>query len=148
SPTRCWTDSPAGAYANLSDSSLASPLFDLSGLTEVTLSFSHSYDIEQGFDFGLVEFSTDDGTSWKRAAGFTGSQAAFAQTQVRLRGLDGQARARVRFRLTSDNVVTGDGWYIDDIRITGRSASASVILPDNSSSPTIASISPAFGPPA
>ncbi|MEK7829521.1 MAG: M36 family metallopeptidase, partial [Acidobacteriota bacterium] len=148
SPIRSWTDSPAGIYANFSNTSLTSPLFDLSGLGEVILSFSHSYDIEQGFDFGIVEFSTDDGASWKRAVASTGTQSAFTQSQVRLRALDGQARARIRFRLTTDNIVTADGWYVDDIRLTGRSTSPAVIGPDVALSPTITGISPAFGSPA
>ncbi|MEP7339673.1 MAG: M36 family metallopeptidase [Acidobacteriota bacterium] len=147
SPLRSWTDSPAGQYTISSDSSLTSPLLDFSGMTEVSLSFSQSYDLEQSFDFGTVEFSTDDGATWKRLVSFTGTQTGFAQAQVRLRALDGQARARVRFRLTTDTLVNADGWYLDDIRFTGRSVSASVIEPDSTAPPVIGGISPAFGPP-
>jgi uncharacterized protein (TIGR03437 family) len=148
SPTRCWTDSPAGNYANNTSAALTSPLFDLSGLSEVTLNFAHSYALEDGFDFGVVEFSTDDGATWKRVAAFSGSQAGFTQAQVRLRGLDGQARARVRFRLTSDVSVVADGWYVDDIRLAGRSLSPVIIPPGGSALPAISSVTPAFGPPS
>jgi uncharacterized protein (TIGR03437 family) len=149
SPTRSWTDSPAGNYAINSNTSLTSPLFDLTGLAEVSLSFAHAYAIETSFDFGLVEFSTDDGATWKRATAFTGLQSGFTQAQIRLRALDGQPRARVRFRLTTDNSVVADGWYVDDIRIIGRSVSPLVIPPGGAQPPpAIASLTPAFGPPA
>lgn len=148
SPTRSWTDSPAGAYVNGANFALTSPLLDLSGLSDVTFTFAQSYDVEQGFDFGLVEFSTDDGQTWRRAAAATGTQLNFQQAQVRLRGLDNQPRARIRLRLTADTVVTGDGWYVDDLRVTGRSVSPAVIAPGTSLQPALASLAPAFGVPA
>src|SRR5215468_3892700 len=159
SGTRSWTDSPAGRYAAGANSSLISPLFDLTGLSEVTLSFSHFYDFPAaGADFGIVETSTDDGITWRRVAAVTGTLpqfsdpggqpiSPFVQARVRLRGLDGQSRARVRFRVqTASNL--GDGWYIDDIRLLGRSTDPAVIPPGNPQSPAIASVAPAFGAPA
>jgi uncharacterized protein (TIGR03437 family) len=147
SPTRSWTDSPAGNYPANSNTTLTSPLFDLSGLSEVTLNFAHSYSIESGFDFGIIEFSTDDGITWKRAVAYTGAQPDFAPARVRLPALDGQARARVRFRLASDVSIVADGWYVDDIRLTGRSVSPAIIPPGGAAPPAITSVTPAFGPP-
>jgi len=148
SPTRSWTDSPAGNYAANTNTTLTSPLFDLSGLSEVTLNFAHSYALETSFDFGIVEFSTDDGTTWKRATAYTGAQADFTSARVRLPGLDGQARARVRFRLLSDAFIVADGWYVDDIRLKGRSISPVIIPPGGAPPPVITGVTPAFGPPA
>ncbi|MBI1760403.1 MAG: M36 family metallopeptidase [Acidobacteria bacterium] len=148
SPARSWTDSPAGNYANGADMSLVSPQFDFTGLNNVTLSFAQSYAIEEGFDFGIIEVSTDDGQTWRRIAANTGTQADFRQAQVRLRGLDNQPRARVRLRFTSDGGVNADGWYVDDLRITGRSVSAAIIPPGLAFDPAIARVEPAFGPPA
>ncbi|MFN0087012.1 MAG: M36 family metallopeptidase [Blastocatellia bacterium] len=146
SGTSCWTDSPVGNYANSSNITLTSPILDLTGLTEVALSFANSYDLENRFDFGMVEFSRDDGATWSRATSFTGRQLAFSQARVSLRALNQQTRARVRFRLVSDPNAVGDGWYLDDIQITGRSASRALI--PGVPAPVIASVSPAFGPPA
>jgi uncharacterized protein (TIGR03437 family) len=148
SPMRSWTDSPAGNYANSTDASLVSPLLDFSGMSNVTLSFAQSYALEDGFDFGAIEISTDDGQTWRRVTATTGAQADFRQAQVRLRGLDNQPRARIRFRLTSDAATVADGWYVDDIRLTGRSVSPTVIPPGTSLEPTITSLVPAFGPPS
>ena len=143
-----WTDSPAGRYVGNTNSSLVSPLFDLTGLSEVTLSFGQSYEFTAAnADFGIVEVSTDDGVSWRRVASVTGVRAPFEQARLRLRGLDGQSRARVRFRVqTLSNL--GDGWYIDDIRLIGRSANPAIIAPGNPQPPTLMSVAPAFGPPA
>lgn len=149
SPTHAWTDSPDGNYANNSGAngpSLTSPLFDCTGLSDITLSFSHGYAFENGFDRGYVEFSTDDGATWTPAASYTGTSTAFKQTIVGLDALAGQAQARVRFRVYSDMSVSADGWYIDDIRLTGRSASGTVINPGTTNAPVITSITPAYGP--
>ncbi|MDX2032822.1 MAG: M36 family metallopeptidase [Blastocatellia bacterium] len=146
SGTSSWTDSPAGNYANASSVTLTSPLLDLTGLTEITLSFANSYNMEDRFDYGMVEFSIDDGATWSRALSYTGSQQTFSQARVALRALDQKPRARVRFRLATDAADVRDGWFIDDIQITGRSASPTVV--PGVAPPVIASLSPAFGSPA
>ncbi|HWQ36834.1 MAG TPA: M36 family metallopeptidase [Blastocatellia bacterium] len=148
SASHSWTDSPAGSYSNNSDTALTSPLIDLTGLGEVTLCFAQSYDLEYRYDFGLVEYSIDDGATWTKAAAFTGSQTDFVQSKVRLEALAGKNRARFRFRLLSDQAETGDGWYIDNIRLTARSADAAVIRPGAAPAPVISSVSPAFSSPA
>jgi uncharacterized protein (TIGR03437 family) len=148
SPSRSWTDSPSAGYANNSTASLTSAAFDCTGLSDVSLSFAHSHDFESGFDFGLVEFSIDDGATWTRAASFTGQRASFGQVTLALGALDNQPRARLRFRLQSDTTVTADGWYVDDIRLTGRSSNPAVVKPGDAGAPAITSITPAFGPPA
>src|SRR5581483_7567515 len=90
SSSHCWTDSPDGNYLNAVSTSLTSPLFDLSGLSDVTLAMAHSFLLDNGLDAAIVEYSNNDGATWSRATAFTGTQAGFAQAQIRLRGLDGQ----------------------------------------------------------
>ncbi|HKQ74272.1 MAG TPA: M36 family metallopeptidase [Blastocatellia bacterium] len=146
SGARSWTDSPAGRTST--NSSLISPLFDLTGLSEITLSFGQSYEFNAtNPDYGIVDVSTDDGVSWRRVAAVTGASAQFGQARVRLRGLDGQPQARVRFRVQATSTA-GDGWYIDDIRLLGRSTDPAIIPPSKPLSPAIASVAPAFGAPA
>ena len=148
SGTRAWTDSPAGNYASNSDSSIISPLVDLTGLSGATLSFAQSFDLEYRYDYGLVEYSIDEGATWTKAAAFTGQQSEFRQAQLSLPALAGQRRARIRFRLLTDQAGTADGWYIDNIRLTARSASPAVIKPGSETAPQINAISPAFSAPA
>ncbi|HKC86985.1 MAG TPA: M36 family metallopeptidase [Blastocatellia bacterium] len=147
SKSHAWTDSPAGNYANNSDNSLVSPLLDLSRAAGVVLSFAHSYELETGFDYGVVEYSTDDGVTWKRAAAFTGSQSSFTQARVKLDGLIAASRARIRFRLQSDAAVTRDGWTIDDIRVIARSPDLTYLPSPSALAPSIAAVTPAFGAP-
>jgi hypothetical protein len=101
------------------------------------LSFWSKYDIESGWDKGLVQISTDGGTTWQRVTvnypgsvnqtndacelgtgaffngtstswnQYTGSLATWANTD-----------AEIRFILSADSYIEEDGWWIDDISIT------------------------------
>lgn|GEM_PF-1121000 len=148
SPGHAWTDSPSGNYANNADSSLVSPLLDLSNAGGVTLVFAQSYDFENGFDYGVIEYSTDDGATWRRAAAFTGSQANFKQTKVNLDPLAKHSRARIRFKVISDLTAIADGWYVDDIRVIIRTSELSQLPPSSEFEPVITTITPAFGLPS
>lgn len=141
-PTRVWTDSPFGNYANDADCSLVSPRLDCSRARSVTLTWTQSYLLETGFDYGIVEYSIDDGSTWSRAAGYTGTQSIAARAELRLDALAGQAKARLRFRLRSDVFSNADGWTIDNITVMARTAAF-----NNEMAPEIYSVSPAFGSP-
>jgi uncharacterized protein (TIGR03437 family) len=148
SPSRSWTDSPGANYLNNSNTYLVSPPLNLTGSSGVTLTFAHRYSLELDFDYGFVEYSIDDGLTWKRAAVFTGDQiTAFAQARIKLDALSGEPKARIRFRLTSDEQVVGDGWTIDDIRVLARSSDLNYLGPQSALAPSIAAVSPAFGSP-
>ncbi len=139
SPTHSWTDSPGGNYGNNLDISLTSPLLDLSDYTGVTLSFWHIYDLEDGYDYGYVEYSADGGMYWSTAASYNGeNQTVWAQETLPLPALDGQANARVRFRLDTDSYVTRDGWHLDDIVVYGGGPACTAPIPDfDSNSPVV-----------
>ena len=117
SPTHSWTDSPASDYANDADVSLTSIPFSLAGFTNPILRFWNHYALEEGWDYGCVEVSTDDGVSWTEAACYTGWLTDWTHEQVSLRDYGGQASVRIRFHLVSDSIVTDDGWYVDDVEV-------------------------------
>jgi hypothetical protein len=119
SPVHSWTDSPGGEYGDGWNTSLTAPVVDLGDLEGVTLEFAHIYDIEAGYDYGYVEYSTDGGVSWEPpVAAFSGTATSSWDTvSIDLSDLDGVADARIRFRLETDGGVTEDGWHIDDIVI-------------------------------
>ncbi|MBA2430648.1 MAG: S8 family serine peptidase, partial [Chthoniobacterales bacterium] len=79
-----------------------------------TLSYLTREDTEEGFDFTRVEISTD-GVSFVTLGSFSG---LFSGT----RALDISAYAglsvRIRFRMTSDLVVSAPGWWVQDIRVS------------------------------
>ncbi len=148
SATHSWTDSPAGNYLANTDTSITSPLLDCTNLSEITLQFSQRYITEGNFDFATVEYSDDDGIKWNRAAAFSGNSNGFVQTEVKLDALTNKQNTRIRFRLKTDPNDHFDGWYIDDVRISGRSANSSLIKPNDQQTPLITAIAPAFGVPA
>lgn len=115
SPTHSWTDSPAGQYGNNADTSLTSPLVDLTDTTGVELTFWHRYATEAGYDYCHVEVSSDGGSSWDSIAAYDGTLTTWTERTFLLPQLDGAAQARIRFRLESDSIITADGCYVDDV---------------------------------
>ena len=120
SPSHSWTDSPGGEYDDYWDFSLNSPALDFFSVAGVTLEFSHIYDLESGYDYAYVEYSTDGGATWSAAASFNGTgHLTWESIEIDLGNLDHVADARIRFRIDTDGSVTEDGWHIDDIVIRG-----------------------------
>lgn len=120
SPSHSWTDSPGGDYVDDTTSYLVSPVFDLSGRTHVQVSASYTWDLEAGFDYVYLDYSTDGGSTWQPTAlaRFNGTQTTFTQVDTDASPLDGQAEARLRYRLVSDANVVADGIHIDDFSIS------------------------------
>jgi len=103
-------------------------------------SFRHWYNSESAWDGGVVEVSTNGGTSWTdlgnaftlngyngslgssmnpltgRAA-FTGNSGSFIQSKVNLAAYQNQ-NVLFRFRFGSDESIAATGWNIDDILMT------------------------------
>ena len=150
SPTHSWTDSPGGTYGNDWNYALTSPVFDLSGYSGTTLSFWHRYDLENDYDYGYLEYSTDGGSTWVVADAYNGvNQIDWREASVSLPDLDRIAAARFRFRLSTDVSVVEDGWHIDDVTLRGGgpacasepiSPTASFVVDD----PVVAGTSAAF----
>jgi M6 family metalloprotease-like protein len=127
----------------ISDASLTSPQF-LIGSTNAVLTFSHRYDLEYGFDGGVLEVSLDNGpfidilASGARfdrngynffvddsfgnpLAGrdaWTGSSTNFVTTTVLFPPTVAGKTARLRWRFASDSAVGATGWYVDSILLT------------------------------
>ena len=113
SPTHSLHDSPGGNYddglnitATLNQSVYAS-----------SLSFWHRYDIENNYDYGKVQVSTD-GNIWNTVQSYTGLQSSWQQAEIDLTPYAGQA-VQARFLLETDAYVTEDGWYLDDVVLLG-----------------------------
>ncbi|MBS1744054.1 MAG: M36 family metallopeptidase [Bacteroidetes bacterium] len=146
--TTNWTTSTTQSHSAPNsffalDNSAAITDFRLSTTTPVALgaippvfSFWHYYNMESGWDGGVVEISTNNGTTWTdlgsniisngyngsvagtnpiagRSA-FTGNSGGFVQTKISLLPYANQ-NALFRFRATSDDNTAATGWYVDDI---------------------------------
>ncbi len=121
SPTHSWTESPGTQYSNYRNISITSPVFDLTGVSGVSVSFWQTIQTEDCCDFGYVEYSTNGGSTWSTAASYSGNYPDWAQETVPLPLLDNQASARMRFRFYSDPSIQDQGWHIDDILLSGGS---------------------------
>ena len=111
---------------------------DLSGLTEATLTFDTYYAIEEQWDFGFVQISTDGGNTWISLAnantrddivleghpdiranlpGFTGFGSG--NEAFDLSGYVG-SEVMIAFRYMTDWGYTEQGWFVDNIAINGE----------------------------
>jgi immune inhibitor A len=101
-----------------------------------TLAADVWYDIEEHFDYAFVEQSTDGGATWTpvltnlsdpaandqsgfnaSGTGITGSSGGVYKTLTAT--LPGSGASLIRFRYKTDPAVTGTGFAIDNIAITG-----------------------------
>ena len=109
------------------------------------LQFNHSYGFESfgelTFDGGVIEYSTDGGSSWTDAGAlvvagagysgtivsgfnnplagrpaFVGASWGYTASQLDLTGLAGTS-TRFRFRMGTDDIVSDIGWFVDDVRV-------------------------------
>ncbi|MEE9492484.1 MAG: trypsin-like serine protease [Gammaproteobacteria bacterium] len=99
---------------------------------QAILSIWHEFDLESGYDGGIIEFSTDgndwqDAAAWNtqhgysgtistNAAAYSGSSNGYIESRFTLDEFAGQ-QLFIRFRLLTDSSVNRTGWYIDDLSI-------------------------------
>ena len=121
------------------------------------LTFWTAYDVESAWDGGVVDASTDAGTTWVHLTPvggypgsigntgnaclfpvgtgvFSGTSLTFAQQTVPLAPYQGQT-VRLRFRYSTDGSVNPEGWYVDDLAVShaqvpGSCVSGVILLAD------------------
>ncbi|MFO7653454.1 MAG: M14 family zinc carboxypeptidase [Candidatus Krumholzibacteriia bacterium] len=132
SPDHSLHDSPGGDYTDLRLA--AATMNDAYSASQLV--FWHRYDIEDAYDFGRVQVSTD-GAVWNTVTSYTGLAGDWHEAVVDLSPYAGQT-LRVRFQLETDWSVTEDGWYIDDVTLHGSGS-------QNATPPAPIALSPAEG---
>ena len=142
-PTRVYATSAAGNYADNLCSGLETPTLRLGA--DPTLSFRTRYDIEQGWDGGIVQVATEGSgfSDWTRldsapypgvmsgplgdpACGipefddlqpvFTGTAVGWEPLSATLADYAGQT-VRLRFLFSSDGSANQAGWFLDDLGV-------------------------------
>ena len=147
---------PCAAFAAdpgaISDNLLCSPIIPVNS-TNAQLTFRHSYDLESGYDGGVLEISINGGafTDILSSGGsfvtngynqtisayyqnplagrnaWSGNSGGFVTTSVRLPAAAG-GTVQLRWRLGSDNSAGAVGWYVDSIVLTEPSYSCCTSL--------------------
>lgn len=141
SPTHSWKcGAVSGYYSNYLDAGLETPEFPLEPNSELVFWYwmnaeTSSYYTGYAYDGGIVEISIDGG-EWEiiepedgypfRIRGNTGNPLPGETPcfsgyrnwrEVKFDLSDYSGMAKIRFRFTSDQGVTREGWYIDDVVI-------------------------------
>ncbi|HLT24704.1 MAG TPA: M14 family zinc carboxypeptidase [Ignavibacteria bacterium] len=144
SPPFSYTDSPFGNYSsNVTNSlTLNNAVFLSSTMNIVKLSYNTRYQTEAGYDYGQVQISTNNGSTWialsgkytKPGSGFfqpngqplyDGTLNAWRDEEIDISQYKGN-NVKLRFYFRSDGGLNYDGWYVDDICILGYDAGTSV----------------------
>jgi hypothetical protein len=139
-----FSESPSGKYPiYLNSSFLLDSSLVLSGDAAELTYWLRGWS-EDDFDCLRTEISTDGGTSWKPIAGLYTSPGSGVDTELPFGSpvTDGfkfewikermdltefvDKTIRLRFRFTSDNTLTCDGFYIDDISILSYSGTSGI----------------------
>ncbi|WP_018931945.1 choice-of-anchor J domain-containing protein [Gracilibacillus lacisalsi] len=113
---------------------------DLTGETNPVLSFETKYDIEEDWDFGVVQVSTDNGQTWtslvnentssdivedgypsikENLPGFTGSSNGWTTESFDLSPYAGQ-KVHLAFRYMTDWGYNEEGWYVSNLQINNE----------------------------
>ena len=115
--------SGGGSYGNYEYDLLFSPVFDLSGLEHVKVSFYHHYSFGI-YDYGYVTVNTGDG-EYHSLGSFTNTQSSWIRSEVSLDDYIGKS-VQVVFLAESDEANLGAGWWIDDFFLQKSSAPPTV----------------------
>jgi len=136
--------SPANAWMATQPTTVSDQYLEIASAVSIgagaELRFWHSYDIEGGYDGGVVEVSTDGGSNWVDLDGsftsngynssistccdspiggnlaFSGNSGGYLETIADLSAFSGTS-ILLRFRMASDNSANGNGWWVDDVSI-------------------------------
>jgi hypothetical protein len=129
-----YTDSKVGNY--LSDAIVTMTLSNAINLTTYVnprLVFWTKYDIESNWDYGQVDVSSNNGTTWYPLQGqytepgvgsfqpngeplYDGVRSNWVREEISLASFKA-AQNKIRFQLNADGYIERDGWYVDDIGI-------------------------------
>jgi len=121
-------------YPNNANYQLTSPLFTIG--EDAYLSFYHAYSMESGYDGGNVKISFNNGATWNiihpdggypdnsvnssGEPGYTNIFTTIPVWHIAQFNLSDFVGLSVMFKwtMTTDNSVTGIGWFIDDLVVT------------------------------
>jgi hypothetical protein len=130
-----FTDSPGGNYiANVTSSLRYNNQIPLTNVLGAVLEFDTQWDIENNWDYGQIQLSTNNGTNWIPLTGqytnlgtgtfqppnqplYDGTQSTWVHESIDISAYADQ-QVSIRFYFRSDGSVQEDGWYVDNIKVS------------------------------
>jgi hypothetical protein len=135
SGTNAWGSNLNHQPFEIESSFLYSPVIDLSGMSQVTLTFWDSYDLTSGLEVGELGVSTNSSTppaSIPTVVSFTGdASGGWEQETVDLTSFAGKTIQVVWYYAGFSFEGTLNGWLLDDISITGVAAGGTINITKN-----------------
>lgn len=121
SDSYCLTDSPGEDYKDNTASWAQAPAADLSAYANTSLDLITAGISENNVDFLYVQASAN-GAAWSDVLALTGNSLYWNQYTLDLSAYDGESTFYLRFYFDSDNTISDDGWYIDNINLYASSS--------------------------
>ena len=141
SPLHAWKTNIDGNYINNATSYLYSPWFNFTSVDSAYLEFWHWYHTQNANDYGQIEYTVNNGTSWLVLGSqndaqavnwyntsisgvpcWSGNSSGYVYSRYRLTSISAimnSSGARFRYKFYSNTSVCNyDGWAIDDFAIT------------------------------
>jgi carboxypeptidase T len=117
SPTHSIAYAPYPNNANYS-LTLTTPI-NAQSVPVCYLNFWNRVSLENGWDFGYVEVSSDNGSTWQQVISYTGNNLTWTEQSFDITSyVNASAQLKIRFRITSDGNTLDQGWWVDDIKLT------------------------------
>ena len=130
-----FTDSPGGNYlANVTSSLRYNNQIPLTNVLGAVLEFDTQWDIETDWDYGQIQLSTNNGTTWIPLTGqytnpgtgsfqptgeplYDGTQSTWVHESIDISAYADQ-QITLRFYFRTDGSVQQDGWYVDNVKVS------------------------------
>ena len=130
-----FTDSPSGSYLNNVTSSLRyNNQVALTDVLGAVLEFDTQWAIETDWDYGQIQLSTNNGTTWISLTGqytnpgtgsfqpsgeplYDGTQSTWVHESIDISAYADQ-QITLRFYFRTDGSQTLDGWYVDNVKVS------------------------------
>ena len=98
------------------DPSEAGPIIEYLENTQIKLNYNEWFKIESGYDNARVLVSSDSGQNWKKVSESNGDSQGWRESEIDITPYSDKTIS-LRFQLSSDESITAEGWYIDNLSI-------------------------------
>lgn len=97
------------------------------GMTNVTLSFIYLCDGMTGSAYGVVEYSTNNGSSWTAASSNFSGVSTWTNATISLPAFDNQASLKFRFRWQNGSTGNDPAFAVDEVMIVGTPGTSAAV---------------------